>query len=110
MPNGTFFSEDLYSSIDNLEPLPEFYESFVEKVKCISHKHILGGYRTHIPGLSSEIMNNYYSYINMLENNFFEKQPKNKGEEFMNAIAQEKRNKWHELLVNTDMKHSIKKA
>lgn len=46
----------------------------------------------------------------MLENNSFEKQPKNKGEEFMNAIAQEKRNKWHELLVNTDMKHSIKKA
>lgn len=27
------FSEDLDSSIENLEPLPEHYESFVEKVK-----------------------------------------------------------------------------
>jgi len=33
------FSEDLDSSIENLEPLPEHYESFVEKVKYIPETH-----------------------------------------------------------------------
>lgn len=93
------FSEALDSDIDNLEPLPEHYESFVEKVKLISRKYIPRGCRTHhIPGLSSETMDNYNLYINMFENNPFEEQTRNKGEEFTNAIAQEKRNKWHELL------------
>ncbi|KAE9522120.1 hypothetical protein AGLY_017464, partial [Aphis glycines] len=84
---------------------------FVKKVKCISRKHISRGYRTHhIPGLSSEIMDNYNTYINLFENNPFEEQTRNKGEELTNVIAQEKRNKWHELLNKTDMKHSSKKA
>jgi len=46
----------------------------------------------------------------MFENNPFEEQTKNKGEKLMNSIAQEKRNKWHELLEKTTMKHSSKKA
>lgn len=105
------FLEDLDSSIENLEPLLEHYEPFVEKVKYISRKHIPRGCRTHhIPGLSSEIMDNYNTYINLFENNPFEEQTRNKGEELTNAIAQEKRNKWHELLNKTDMKHSSKKA
>jgi len=75
------FSEALDSSIDNLEPLPEHYESFVEKVKRMSRKHIPRECRTHhIPGLSSEIMDNYNSYIDMFENNLFEDQTRNKGE------------------------------
>lgn len=86
------FSEDLDSSIDNLEPLPELYESFVEKVKRIFRKHIPRGCRTHhIPGISSEIMDNYNSYINMFKNNPFEEQTRNKGEELTNAIAPEKK-------------------
>jgi len=55
-------------------------------------------------------MDNYNTYINLFENNPFEEQTRNKGEELTNAIAQEKRNKWHELLNKTDMKHSSKKA
>ncbi|KAL4100859.1 hypothetical protein QTP88_020888 [Uroleucon formosanum] len=62
------FSEDLDTSIENLEPLPEHYESFIEKVKYISRKHIPRGCRTHhIPGLSSEIIDNYNTYINLVK-------------------------------------------
>ncbi|KAL4100995.1 hypothetical protein QTP88_021016 [Uroleucon formosanum] len=41
------FSEDLDSSIENLEPLPEHYESFIEKLKYISWKQIPRGYMKH---------------------------------------------------------------
>lgn len=44
------------------------------------------------------------------ENNPSEEQTRNKGVEFTNTIAQEKRNKLRELLEKTDMKHSNKKV
>jgi len=66
----SLFSEALDSSIENLEPLPEHYESFVEKVKHMSWKHIPRRCRSHhMLGLSSEIIDNYNSYIDMFENN-----------------------------------------
>ncbi|VVC42657.1 Reverse transcriptase domain, partial [Cinara cedri] len=81
-----------------------------KKVKLISPKHIPRGCRTHhIPGLSSETMENYNSYINMFENNL-RRTNQEQREELTNAIAQEKRNKWHKLLDKTDMKHSSKEA
>lgn len=51
------FSKYLDSNIDNLYPLPEHYEFFLEKLKRISRKHILRECRTHhIHELSGEII------------------------------------------------------
>jgi hypothetical protein len=75
------FLEDLDSSIENLEPLPEHYEFFVEKVKYISRKHIPRGCRTHhIPGLSNETLDNYNTYIDLFEITSSNNKPETKGE------------------------------
>ncbi|KAL4131364.1 hypothetical protein QTP88_008687 [Uroleucon formosanum] len=67
-------------------------------------------FRTHyMTGLSSEIMGNYNSYINMFENDPFEEQTRNKRKKLANNSAQ-KKSKWHETLEKMDMKHGSKKA
>lgn len=80
----SLFSKYLDSNIDNLYPLPKHNESFVEKVKRKSRKHILREWRTN--------MDNYNSYINMFENNLFKEQIRKKRKSSRMQLHEKKTN------------------
>ena len=49
------YSAELDKLIEEVEPIPAKYKSFVESVRVASRRHIPGGCRTeYIPGLTDE--------------------------------------------------------
>ena len=49
------YSTELDKLIEDVDPIPEHYGGFVDKVRVASRRYIARGYRTnHIPGLSEE--------------------------------------------------------
>ena len=57
------YSTELDKLIEDVEPIPENYDGFVDKVRVASRKYITRGCRTnHIPGLSEESKSLYEEY------------------------------------------------
>lgn len=87
------------------------YDTFVENVKRISRKFIPRGRRSkHIPGLTSELSEQFQSYADRYEDDPFNLDTIEEGERLLENISEVRRTNWHSLLNNMDMKHSSCKA
>ena len=61
--NWDGYSTELDKLIEDIEPIPENYGGFVDKVRVASSRYIPRGCRTnHIPGLSEESKSMYEEY------------------------------------------------
>ena len=56
-------STDFDEAIEEVEPIPENYDSFIALVRVVSRRHIPRGCRTnYIPGLTEESQSLYEAY------------------------------------------------
>lgn len=109
--NWKGFSEELDEAISKIEPSPENYDSFVDLVKKIARKKIPRGCRKeYIPGLTSETADLYEKYKQLYETDPFDDDTILAGESLISALSVQHQESWKNLVENTDMTHSSKKA
>ena len=109
--NWLDYSNSLDTEISHLTTTNDQYDTFVDTVKRISRKFIPRGCRTrYIPGLTSELLEQFQSYSDRYENDPFNLDTIKEGERLLENITEARRTKWHTLLNNVDMKHSSSKA
>lgn len=105
------FAEDLDTEIVKINLDPESYEEFVELFQKISRKHILRGYRTeYIYKSGSKVERPTKKYEELYTKDPFSEDTIQAGEDLLEAISEERKEKWYNLLQETDMKHSSRKA
>ena len=105
------FAEDLDQSIGDLEPVPESYDQFVDRVRVSSRRHIPRGCRTeYVPGLSQDSAAIYASYREKFEADPFSADTVATGEALSAAISADRRKSWQDLIESVDMTHNSKKA
>lgn len=109
--NWEKYRETVDKEIQNLEPTPENYEIFANKVRKISRQHIPRGYREkYIPGLSKETEKLLEIYQDLFKNYPFRDETITAGENLIIQLGEDKNRKWHDLIENTDMTRNSKKA
>jgi len=109
--NWEKYREAIDKEIQNLEPTPENYELFANKVRKISRQHIPRGCREkYIPGLSKETEKLIGIYRDLFKNDPFSDETITAGENLTIQLGEDKNRKWHDLIENTDMTKNSKKA
>lgn len=84
---------------------------FVEAIRKASRKHIPRGCRTnYVPGLTEESMSLYEAYKKQYSSNPFADKTIETGNMLINIMAEEKKNKWEELITSTNLTHNSRKA
>lgn len=105
------FSESLDSAVEGLPADPQNYESFVNKVKECSRKHIPRGCRKHyIAGLTEELKEITERYNQLYNTNPFAEDTIELGHSLMRLLSETRQKKWIETLEKMDMTHSSKMA
>ena len=81
------YSTELDKLIEDVEPIPENYGGFVDKVRVPSRRHIPRGCRTnHKPGLSEESKSLYEEYKKQYASDPFDNGTIETGNAIMNNI------------------------
>jgi len=105
------YSEAIDKEIQNLEPTPENYEVFADKVRKISRQHIPRGCRKkYIPGLSKETGRLIGKYQDLFKNDPFSDDTIAAGENLIKQLGDDKNRKWHDVIESTDMTKNSKKT
>jgi hypothetical protein len=105
------FRESLDKEICNLDPKPDNYEKFVEKVKKISRLHIPRGCREqYISRMTEETCEINKKYGTSFTTDPFREETVMLGETLINHLCKDRNDRWHELIENTDMTKNSKKA
>ena len=92
---------ELDKLIEDLEPIPENYDGFVEKVRVASRRYILRGCGTnHIPGLSEERKSLYEEYNKQYASDHFDNSTIETGNALMNNMKEEKKKRWEEVITS----------
>lgn len=109
--NWTEFTKALDDAINDIEPVPENYETFMEKVKLISRKTIPRGCRQqYIPGLSTESKELLDKYTESYERDPFSNETVESGNLLLEELSHARQKKWMETVEKLDMTHSSKIA
>jgi len=105
------FRETLDKEIRNIDPKPEIYEKFVEKVKKTSRLHIPRGCREqNISRMTEETCKINKKYEKSFTIDPFSEETITVGETLTNHLCKNRNDRWHELIENTDMTKNSKKA
>lgn len=97
--------------ITNIEPKITNYDKFVDLVKKISRKCIPRGCRTqYITDLDKVSAEQLEKYKTNFQNDPFSDETISTGKNLMETINEARKNKWVNLVQNTDMTHNSKKA
>jgi len=105
------FRETLEKEIWNLDPKPENYEAFIEKVKKISRLHIPRGCRERYAcGMTEETIKINKEYEKSFTTDPFSEETIMKGETLIIFLCKDRNDRWHELIDNSDMTKNSKKA
>ena len=105
------YSTELDNSIEDVEPIPSKYNSFVENVRVASRRHIPRGCRTdYVQGLTDESKNLYEAYKQQYTSNPFDNRTMESGNLLLDKMIEEKRNIWEEVITSTNMTHNSRKA
>ena len=109
--NWNGYATDVNILIDELDPIPENYERFVETICVTSRKHIPRGCRSHyIPGLSEESKSLYEAYKKQYMSNPFDSTALDTGNEMISKMAAENKRRWEETTTSTDLTGNSRKA
>ena len=109
--NWTNFMSYLDRKVETIEAKPDQYDTFQKLVWKIAKQHIPRGFRkSYIPCLTDENRELYAQYITSYNTDPFSEDTIALGEELTASIANEKSERWRELISNTDMTHNSKKA
>lgn len=109
--NWSDFAGILDEAVDGMEPAPESYECFVEKVKYVSRKAIPKGCRQqYIPGLTTESKKLLDQYTNSYEKDPFSDQTVESGNLLLRELSHARQEKWVETIEKLNMTHSSKIA
>ena len=104
-------STELDKLIENVEPIPENYGGFVDKVCVASRRYITRGCRIkHIPGLSEESKSLYEEYKKQYASDPFNNGTIETGNAHMNNMKEEKKKRWEEVITSANMIHNSRKA
>ena len=105
------YSTELDKLIEDVEPTPENYSQFVEKMRVASRRHIPRGCRTsYIPGLSEESKSLYEEYKKQYTSDPFEDGTLETGNALANNMKEERKKRWEEVITSTNMTHNSRKA
>ena len=105
------YSTELNELIEDVEPIPENYGGFVNKVCVASRRSIPRGCRTnHIPGLSEESKSLYEDYNKQYASDPFDNGTIETGKALMNNMKEEKKKRWEEVITSINMTNNIRKA
>jgi len=109
--NWDNFTSDLDTKITAIEADPKKYEDFRKLVWEVARKHIPRGCRkTYIPCLNDEGKQLYDMYITAYNSDPFSDETIQLGEELTMLLADERSERWKELITSIDMTHNSKKA
>ena len=104
-------TQQLDYSIEDVEPIPSNYNSFVENVCVASRRHIPRGYRTdYDQGLTDESKNLYEAYKQQYSINPFDNRTMESGNLLLDKMTEEKRKILEEVITSTNMTHNSRKA
>ena len=109
--NWKAFSTDLDTRICDIDPSPENYDRFLKVVHATARKHIPRGCRhNHVPGLTTDLTEQYNEYIQLYEQDPFSAATITAGDELAQALTMEQRKTGQTFIENIDMTHNSKKA
>ena len=104
-------STELDKLLEDVEPIPENYGVFVDKVCVASRMYIPRGCRTnHIFSLSEESKSLYEEYKKQYASDPFDNGTIETGNALMNNMKEEKKKRWEEVITSTNMTHNSRKA
>ena len=105
------FTKELDQGIIDISATHISYQEFQDLVWKISKANIPRGCRKqYIPGLTSESKDTYDDYINHFEQDPFSEETALLGNKLSTQLEDERRERWIEVVNNTDLKHNSKKA
>ena len=86
------YSAGLHKLIEDVEPIPAIYKSFVESVRVASRGHIPRGCRTeYVPGLTDESKSLYEAYNCKYSSSPFDDGTIESGNTLIDKMTEEKR-------------------
>ena len=96
---------------EDVEPIPQNYGGFVDKLRVASRRYISRVCRTnHTPGLSEESKSLYEEYKKQYASDPFDNSTIDTGNALMNNMKEEKKKRWEEVITSTNMTHNSRKA
>ena len=100
------YATKLNKLIEDVEPIPEKYSGFIEKLRVASKRYIPRGCRTnYIPCISGKSKSLYKEYKKQYTSDPFDKGTNT----LMNNMKEEKKKKWEEVITTTSMAHNSRK-
>ena len=100
--------QDLTSLIEDVEPIPANYKSFVKSVRVASRRHIPRGCRTeYIPGLTDESKSLYEAYKLKYSSSTFDDGTIDSGNTQIDKMTEEKGRDGRQLLRQLIVDHTI---
>ena len=105
------FTKDLDNKITSIEADPKNYEALQKLVWEVAKKNIPRGCRkSYIPCLNDESKEIYEMYIDAYNKDPFSDKTVQLGEDLILLLANERSERWKELITSTDLTHNSKKA
>lgn len=105
------FSNGIDRDLDRVQPTALEYDKFTEIIKTVSRRCISRGCRTnYIPGLDQTSADLLRKYESLYCNEPFSEKTGTTGEDLMQEIAANRREKWCKAETDTDMTPNSKKA
>lgn len=109
--NWKDFPNTLDEKIFSIDLKPENYELLMKHVKTSARKHFSRCCKKyHVLALTLWLEKQLRKYKKIYVNNPFDNATTREGEMLSKAISDVKRNKWRDIIKETDMKHSSRKA
>lgn len=109
--NWELFTRDLDQEISKIKPEIQSYGAFTELVGKISRQHLPRGCRTqYITGLNNISKEALDKYEELFNEDPFSEDTIQAGEDLLLSISESRKEKWCNLLQETDMKHNSRKA
>ena len=105
------FSADSDEAIEEVEPIPQNYDTFIGPIRVVSRRHIPRGCRTnYIPGLTEESQSLYEAYKKQYTSNHFAEGTLETGNKLIDKMKEEKKKRWEEVITSIDQTHNSRKA
>ncbi|KAK3884788.1 hypothetical protein Pcinc_010974 [Petrolisthes cinctipes] len=109
--NWEDFTSDLEIAITSIPAVAEVYDKFQALIWKTVKRNIPRGHRkTYIPGLTEPAKDLYKEYIQAFNEDPFAEDTLQLGEDLLDSISSERKERWQEVIPNIDLTHSSKKA
>ena len=109
--NWDKFTSELDTKVESISSEPDNYESFQDSVWKVAKDNIPRGCRkTYIPSLNDENKELYREYEEAYSEDPFSENTIQLGETLLASIAEDRKERWRELIINIDLTKNSKKA